>query len=94
MFRSAVLGHHGEEGQVGVAFVDEAVAVALGAIVAVAGFEVFNGVIDEDVIITDLPGIYSMSPYTSEEIVSRNFVLNDKPDAIINIKIKKGMIKK
>lgn len=35
--------------------------------------------------ITDLPGIYSMSPYTSEEIVSRNFVLNDKPSAIINI---------
>ena len=34
---------------------------------------------------TDLPGIYSMSPYTSEEIVSRNFVLNDKPKAIINI---------
>ncbi|MBQ2512816.1 MAG: ferrous iron transport protein B [Clostridia bacterium] len=35
--------------------------------------------------ITDLPGIYSMSPYSSEEIVSRNFVLNEKPDAIINI---------
>lgn len=35
--------------------------------------------------ITDLPGIYSMSPYSSEEIVSRNFVLNDKPKAIINI---------
>ncbi len=35
--------------------------------------------------ITDLPGIYSMSPYTSEEIVSRNFVLKDKPTAIINI---------
>ena len=35
--------------------------------------------------ITDLPGIYSMSPYTSEEIVSRNFVLNEKPHAIINI---------
>ena len=35
--------------------------------------------------ITDLPGIYSMSPYSSEEIVSRNFVLNDKPNAIINI---------
>ncbi|MBR4360072.1 MAG: ferrous iron transport protein B [Clostridia bacterium] len=35
--------------------------------------------------ITDLPGIYSMSPYTSEELVSRNFVLNDKPKAIINI---------
>lgn len=35
--------------------------------------------------VTDLPGIYSMSPYTSEEIVSRNFVLIDKPKAIINI---------
>ena len=35
--------------------------------------------------ITDLPGIYSMSPYTSEEIVSRNFVLQSKPDAIIDI---------
>ena len=38
-----------------------------------------------DTLITDLPGIYSMSPYTSEEIVSRNFVLNEKPHAIINI---------
>ena len=36
-------------------------------------------------IVTDLPGIYSMSPYSSEEIVSRNFVLLDKPHAIINI---------
>ena len=36
-------------------------------------------------LITDLPGIYSMSPYTSEEIVSRNFVLDEKPKAIINI---------
>ncbi|MDO4198160.1 MAG: ferrous iron transport protein B [Erysipelotrichaceae bacterium] len=36
-------------------------------------------------LITDLPGIYSMSPYTSEEIVSRDFVLKDKPKAIINI---------
>ena len=35
--------------------------------------------------ITDLPGIYSMSPYSSEEIVSRNFVLNEHPKAIINI---------
>ena len=35
--------------------------------------------------ITDLPGIYSMSPYTSEELVSRNFVLNEHPHAIINI---------
>ena len=38
-----------------------------------------------DTLITDLPGIYSMSPYSSEEIVSRNFVLNEKPKAIINI---------
>lgn len=35
--------------------------------------------------VTDLPGIYSMSPYSSEEIVSRNFVLDDKPKALINI---------
>ena len=35
--------------------------------------------------VTDLPGIYSMSPYSSEEIVSRNFVLDEKPKAIINI---------
>lgn len=35
--------------------------------------------------VTDLPGIYSMSPYSSEEIVSRNFVLEDKPKAMINI---------
>ena len=36
-------------------------------------------------LITDLPGIYSMSPYSSEELVSRNFVLEDKPCALINI---------
>nr|MCR5558143.1 fused ferrous iron transport protein A/B [Butyrivibrio sp.] len=36
-------------------------------------------------LVTDLPGIYSMSPYSKEEIVSRNFVMNDKPRAIINI---------
>lgn len=39
----------------------------------------------KNTLVTDLPGIYSMSPYTSEEIVSRNFVLDDKPKAIINI---------
>ena len=39
----------------------------------------------ENTLITDLPGIYSMSPYSSEELVSRNFVLNEKPTAIINI---------
>ena len=38
-----------------------------------------------DTRITDLPGIYSMSPYSSEEIVSRNFVLKERPHAIINI---------
>ena len=38
-----------------------------------------------DTEVTDLPGIYSMSPYSSEEIVSRNFVLDEKPKAIINI---------
>ncbi len=38
-----------------------------------------------DTLITDLPGIYSMSPYSSEELVSRNFVLEQKPKAIINI---------
>ncbi len=38
-----------------------------------------------DTLVVDLPGIYSMSPYTNEEIVSRNFVLNEKPQAIINI---------
>ena len=39
----------------------------------------------KDVTITDLPGIYSLSPYSSEEIVTRNFILNEKPDGIINI---------
>lgn len=38
-----------------------------------------------ETLVTDLPGIYSMSPFTSEEIVSRNFVLDEKPKAIINI---------
>ena len=38
-----------------------------------------------ETLITDLPGIYSMSPYSPEEIVSRNFVLQEKPKAIINI---------
>ncbi|MBQ7473538.1 MAG: ferrous iron transport protein B [Oscillospiraceae bacterium] len=39
----------------------------------------------KETLITDLPGIYSMSPYSSEELVSRNFVLEGKPKAIINI---------
>ena len=38
-----------------------------------------------DTLVTDLPGIYSLSPYSSEEIVSRRFILQDKPMAIINI---------
>ncbi len=38
-----------------------------------------------DTSVTDLPGIYSMSPYSSEELVSRDFVLHEKPKAIINI---------
>ena len=40
---------------------------------------------EPNTLITDLPGIYSMSPYSSEELVSRDFVLNEKPRAIINI---------
>lgn len=39
----------------------------------------------KDVIIQDLPGAYSLSPYTLEEVVSRNYLINEKPDAIINI---------
>ena len=38
-----------------------------------------------DTLITDLPGIYSMSPYSGEEIVARDFIINEKPKAIINI---------
>ncbi|MBQ7500824.1 MAG: ferrous iron transport protein B [Clostridia bacterium] len=38
-----------------------------------------------ETLVTDLPGIYSLSPYTSEEIVSREFILNEKPTGIINI---------
>ena len=38
-----------------------------------------------DVAIVDLPGIYSLSPYSMEEIVSRNFIVHDKPDVVINI---------
>lgn len=37
------------------------------------------------VIITDLPGVYSLSPYTLEEVVSRNYLVNERPDAIINL---------
>ena len=38
-----------------------------------------------DVTITDLPGIYSLSPYTLEEVVARNYLINERPDAILNI---------
>ncbi len=40
---------------------------------------------DGDVIITDLPGIYSLSPYTLEEVVARNYLIYERPDAILNI---------
>jgi ferrous iron transport protein B len=40
---------------------------------------------DTSVVIVDLPGIYSLSPYSEEEVVSRDYILNDKPDLIINI---------
>ncbi len=39
----------------------------------------------KDVIITDLPGIYSLSPYTLEEVVARNYLIEERPDAILNI---------
>ncbi len=40
---------------------------------------------NKDVIIQDLPGIYSLSPYTLEEVVTRNYLVNEKPDVILNI---------
>lgn len=40
---------------------------------------------DKNVIIQDLPGIYSLSPYTMEEVITRNYLVNEMPDAIINI---------
>ena len=40
---------------------------------------------DEDIIVTDLPGIYSLSPYTLEEVVSRSYLLNEHPDVIIDL---------
>ena len=39
----------------------------------------------KNVIITDLPGIYSLSPYTLEEVVARNYLINERPDVILNI---------
>ena len=40
---------------------------------------------NKDVIIMDLPGIYSLSPYTLEEVVARNYLITERPDAILNI---------
>ena len=40
---------------------------------------------DDDIVVTDLPGIYSLSPYTLEEVVSRDYILNDNPDVIIDL---------
>ncbi len=40
---------------------------------------------DKDVVIMDLPGIYSLSPYTLEEVVARNYLITERPDAILNI---------
>lgn len=40
---------------------------------------------DKEVVIMDLPGIYSLSPYTLEEVVARNYLINERPDAILNI---------
>lgn len=40
---------------------------------------------NKEVIITDLPGIYSLSPYTMEEVVSRNYLIDERPDAILNL---------
>lgn len=40
---------------------------------------------NKDVVITDLPGIYSLSPYTLEEVVARNYLIGERPDAILNI---------
>ena len=39
----------------------------------------------QDVMIMDLPGIYSLSPYTLEEVVARNYLIGERPDAILNI---------
>ncbi len=41
--------------------------------------------LDEPIAIVDLPGIYSLSPYTNEEVISRNYILDEKPDCVINI---------
>ena len=45
--------------------------------------KVYGG--SEEVTITDLPGIYSLSPYTLEEVVARNYLIQERPDVILNI---------
>ena len=42
-------------------------------------------IVDKEVVLTDLPGIYSLSPYTLEEVIARNYLIEEKPDAILNI---------
>ena len=39
----------------------------------------------KDVLVTDLPGIYSLSPYTLEEVVARNYLIDERPDVVLNI---------
>ena len=41
--------------------------------------------VKEEVVVTDLPGIYSLSPYTLEEVVARNYLIDEKPDVVLNI---------
>lgn len=45
----------------------------------------YKGSVTEDVVIVDLPGIYSLSPYTLEEVVARNYLITERPNAILNI---------
>ena len=40
---------------------------------------------DKEVVITDLPGVYSLSPYTPEEIVTRDYLMSGKPDVVVNL---------
>ena len=42
-------------------------------------------IVDKEVVLTDLPGIYSLSPYTLEEVVARNYLIEERPDVILNI---------
>ena len=47
-----------------------------------------------DAVVTDLPGIYSLSPYTLEEVVSRNYIIDEHPDVIVNVKESRVAISK